>query len=169
MINIETIGRYETAGGVKIYRLPVLAFPGHITNCYLVLDDAVTLIDTGSGNPDSNESLAKAFEDLRDDFGEKVTLADVGRVVITHGHVDHFGGLNYILGESSPKIAIHPLDSSTLLAWALDAGYACHALSFRYGQRHEAELRAAQEVAKALDAVEFKVLNIDLGQIGARR
>ena len=58
------------------------------------------------------------------------------------------------------------LDSSTLLAWAVDAGYACHALSFRYGQRHEAELGAARQIAAALGAVEFKVLEIDLAQIG---
>ena len=58
------------------------------------------------------------------------------------------------------------LDSSTLLAWAVDAGYACHALSFRYGQRHEVELGAARQVAAALGAVEFKVLEIDLAQIG---
>ena len=58
------------------------------------------------------------------------------------------------------------LDSSTLLAWAVDAGYACHALSFRYGQRHEVELGAARQIAAALGAVEFKVLEIDLAQIG---
>ena len=39
------------------------------------------------------------------------------------------------------------LDSSTVLAIAKEQGYRIYALSFRYGQRHEQELRAASEVA----------------------
>ncbi len=58
------------------------------------------------------------------------------------------------------------LDSTTVLAWAVNAGHSCHALSFRYGQRHEVELRAARQVAEALGAAEFKVLEVDLRQIG---
>ena len=42
------------------------------------------------------------------------------------------------------------LDSATALAVARERGYACHALSFDYGQRHSAELAAAARVAKAL-------------------
>ena len=38
------------------------------------------------------------------------------------------------------------LDSATVLAIARSQGYACHALSFDYGQRHGAELRAAERV-----------------------
>ena len=58
------------------------------------------------------------------------------------------------------------LDSATLLALARQQGYACHALSFDYGQRHRAELVAAERVAAALDAVEHKVVALDLGAIG---
>ena len=58
------------------------------------------------------------------------------------------------------------LDSATVLAIARDRGYACHALSFDYGQRHDAELQASDRVAHALGAVEHKVLSLDLGSIG---
>jgi 7-cyano-7-deazaguanine synthase len=58
------------------------------------------------------------------------------------------------------------LDSATTLACARDAGYACHALSFDYGQRHRAELAAAARVAAALGAVEHKTLTLDLRAIG---
>lgn len=58
------------------------------------------------------------------------------------------------------------LDSATLLAVAATEGYACHALSFDYGQRHRAELKAAARVAQALGAVEHKVLTLDLSAIG---
>ena len=44
------------------------------------------------------------------------------------------------------------LDSTTVLAMARDQGYACHTLSFDYGQRHRAELRAAERVAESLSA-----------------
>jgi 7-cyano-7-deazaguanine synthase len=58
------------------------------------------------------------------------------------------------------------LDSATCLAMARAEGYACHALSFSYGQRHEAELTAAARVAAALGAVEHRIMRIDLAMFG---
>jgi len=58
------------------------------------------------------------------------------------------------------------LDSATTLAIARSEGFDCHALSFRYGQRHAVELEAARRVAEALGAAEHRVIDIDLGAIG---
>lgn len=58
------------------------------------------------------------------------------------------------------------LDSATTLAIANDQGYACHALSLDYGQRHHAELTAARRVAAALGVVEHRVIPLDLTAIG---
>jgi 7-cyano-7-deazaguanine synthase len=58
------------------------------------------------------------------------------------------------------------LDSATCLAMARAEGYACHALSFAYGQRHQAELAAAARVAAALGAIEQRVMHIDLAMFG---
>lgn len=58
------------------------------------------------------------------------------------------------------------LDSATVLAMARQLGYACHALSVDYGQRHHAELAAAQRVAQALGAAEHRVIHIDLTAFG---
>ncbi|HEX4937594.1 MAG TPA: 7-cyano-7-deazaguanine synthase, partial [Candidatus Kapabacteria bacterium] len=58
------------------------------------------------------------------------------------------------------------LDSATCLALARSQGYECHAISFEYGQRHESELRAAEQVAKAQGAAAFKVIHINMGDIG---
>lgn len=58
------------------------------------------------------------------------------------------------------------LDSATTLAIAKALGFDCHALSFRYGQRHAAELDAAARVANALGAKEHVILDIDLRQFG---
>lgn len=58
------------------------------------------------------------------------------------------------------------LDSATVLAQASSAGWVCHALSVHYGQRHSAELAAAARVARALGAVEHRVMGVDLAGIG---
>ena len=58
------------------------------------------------------------------------------------------------------------LDSATVLAMARADGFHCHALSFRYGQRHAVELDAAARVARALGAVEHRVATVDLSWIG---
>lgn len=58
------------------------------------------------------------------------------------------------------------LDSATVLAMARAEGYDCYTLAFDYGQRHRAELLAAERVSKALGAVEHKVIPLDLTAIG---
>ncbi|MFH1033129.1 MAG: 7-cyano-7-deazaguanine synthase QueC [Pseudomonadota bacterium] len=58
------------------------------------------------------------------------------------------------------------LDSSTVLAMASLEGFACHALSFHYGQRHLVELEAARRVARVLGAVQHLVMDLDLRLIG---
>jgi 7-cyano-7-deazaguanine synthase len=58
------------------------------------------------------------------------------------------------------------LDSATVLALALRQGYACHALSFRYGQRHAIELDRAAALARRMGAARHVVLDIDLRQFG---
>jgi 7-cyano-7-deazaguanine synthase len=58
------------------------------------------------------------------------------------------------------------LDSATILAIAKREGFACYALSFRYGQRHGLELEAARRVAQHLGATEHVILDIDLRQFG---
>jgi 7-cyano-7-deazaguanine synthase len=58
------------------------------------------------------------------------------------------------------------LDSATALAIAREQGFACHALSVDYGQRHAAELDAARRVARAGGAREHRIMRIDLAGIG---
>ena len=58
------------------------------------------------------------------------------------------------------------LDSATVLAMARVQGFTCYALSVDYGQRHHAELAAAQRVAQTLGAHEHRVIHIDLTGFG---
>jgi 7-cyano-7-deazaguanine synthase len=58
------------------------------------------------------------------------------------------------------------LDSTTCLAIAKAEGYEPYAMSFSYGQRHQAELLVAKENAKALGVTEHMVVEFDLRKIG---
>lgn len=71
---------------------------------------------------------------------------------------------------SAPKKAVvlcsGGLDSTTILAIAIDQGYECHTLAFDYGQRSKSELTAAQRVSTILGAKDHKIIRLDLRAIG---
>lgn len=58
------------------------------------------------------------------------------------------------------------LDSTTVLAIARQQGFACHCLSFSYGQRQTVELERAKQVAEKLGAAQHLILNLELHKIG---
>lgn len=58
------------------------------------------------------------------------------------------------------------MDSAVVVAMAREQGFAVHALSVRYGQRHTSELAAAVRVAQALGVVAHKIVDVDLRSIG---
>ena len=58
------------------------------------------------------------------------------------------------------------IDSATAMAMTRATGRRCHALSFRYGQRHAVELAAAARVAVALGAATHEIIDLDLRAIG---
>jgi 7-cyano-7-deazaguanine synthase len=58
------------------------------------------------------------------------------------------------------------MDSAVVLAIAREQGFETYALSVAYGQRHTSELEAAARNARALGAVEHKVVAVDLRSIG---
>lgn len=92
----------------RIYRLPVRVFEFLRANCYLVIDgDYQALIDTGSHLPYATQGLADALEALRDTWGEQVRLS---RIILTHGHIDHYGGLDALRQRTDAPVAMHGLD-----------------------------------------------------------
>jgi 7-cyano-7-deazaguanine synthase len=58
------------------------------------------------------------------------------------------------------------LDSATVLSMAVEQGFEAYALSVHYGQRHSAELAAAERVARGLGACEHRIMGVDLAGIG---
>ena len=58
------------------------------------------------------------------------------------------------------------LDSAIVLSMAVEQGFDAYALSVHYGQRHSAELAAAERVARGLGAREHRIMGVDLAGIG---
>lgn len=69
-------------------------------------------------------------------------------------------------GKNAVVLVSGGLDSATVLAIAVNSGARCHALTFDYGQRHRVELEAARRVARALRAVDHRVVKLDIGWMG---
>ncbi len=58
------------------------------------------------------------------------------------------------------------LDSTTVLAAAINKGFDIISLSFNYGQRHNYEIQCAREIASSYNVIKHQIANIDLGAIG---
>ncbi|MGQ9927005.1 MAG: MBL fold metallo-hydrolase [Chloroflexaceae bacterium] len=112
----EGITRYETAGGARIYRLPVQVFPTLRAYVHLVIaGEYVALVDTGSGQGASDADLLQGMAHIRDEWDEAVDWADIDRIVLTHAHIDHHGGLNTVRSLTSAPLAVHELDRRVIV------------------------------------------------------
>ena len=72
-------------------------------------------------------------------------------------------------GDSQPVAIVllsGGLDSATCLAIAQADGFAVEAISFRYGQRHDEELRRAERIAQRASVRSHRIIDIDLAQLG---
>ncbi len=116
---VGEVRRFDSNSGVRIYRIPSDAFPGLLVHVYLLLNAGPpTLVDAGSGFWEATNQILAGIERVRTEFGEQVTLADIRRIVITHGHIDHFGGLAELHAKiPQAEIAIHELDVRILTAF----------------------------------------------------
>lgn len=115
---LPPVARFDTSTGVRIYRVSCQAFPPLVVHAYLLLGAGpVTLVDTGSGYGDSTRHLLDGIRAIREDFGEAVGLRDIRRILITHGHVDHFGGLAQATDPIEAEIGIHELDRWVLVSY----------------------------------------------------
>jgi len=111
---------FETSGGARIFQIPLHEFPMLLGFVYLVLVDGSSqegyrvLIDTGSGFGDSNRDLEEGFEAISHLIGQEINLSDLTHVLVTHGHIDHFGGLPYVREHTAARVGVHELDVRNL-------------------------------------------------------
>ena len=109
------ISRFETSGGDRIYRIPLDIFPGMHGYAHLVITkDLLVLFDVGSGFGDSNEQLEAGLERINVEFKETVGWDRITHILISHAHIDHYGGLHYVRERTNAPIGIHELDRRVL-------------------------------------------------------
>jgi glyoxylase-like metal-dependent hydrolase (beta-lactamase superfamily II) len=88
-----------------IYRIALpVPFPIATINVYLINDSPKTLIDAGIKTRVSFEALKRGIENLG------LELQDIERILLTHGHIDHYGQAQAISGISGAEIFIHRLE-----------------------------------------------------------
>jgi glyoxylase-like metal-dependent hydrolase (beta-lactamase superfamily II) len=109
MSALPTFAYFETAGGAKIHRIPLEVFPNFWAYVYVVQKDAYcVLIDAGSGTETSHENLLSGFKQTES------RPSDLTHILLTHGDIDHFGGLSKLRPMTSAKIGVHELDVQTV-------------------------------------------------------
>ena len=92
--------RLSTAPGIRTITTPAL-FPLNPVNAYLIDGDVLTLIDTGLDTDTAWEAFRDAISGLRR------RISDIGRIILTHGHIDHIGFVERIRDESGASVSIH--------------------------------------------------------------
>ncbi len=118
MTTLPPIERFESDTGARIYRIPTEAFPGFIVYSYVLLNVGVpTLVDTGSGYGSSNEQLLQGIETLKTEFNESLAVKDIRRILISHGHIDHFGGVAFMVEQTGAQVGVHEIDRRVLTAY----------------------------------------------------
>ena len=106
---------FESNQGAQIVQIPLSAFPDFWVFAYLVsVDDYCVLIDTGSGFHDSNQHLERGIQRASEMLNRPMGFEDLTHILISHGHIDHFGGLTYVRQRSSARIGVHELDRLNL-------------------------------------------------------
>ncbi len=106
---------FESNAGARVACLPLQAFPDFWVYAYLVLvDEYQVLIDCGSGFRQSNPDLEAGLQAASEALSTPLGLRTLTHVFITHGHIDHFGGLSYLRQRSPARIGVHELDLHTL-------------------------------------------------------
>jgi len=107
--------QFRTAGGSQIFRIPLEAFPGFWVNTYLLMTgDYQVLLDTGSGSDISNQGILDGFEWVSTKIGKKLSLDDITHIFITHGHIDHMGGLVFLKEKQRAQVGVHELDAPAI-------------------------------------------------------
>lgn len=100
---------FELGKGTKIHRLPLQVFPNFWAYVYLVQsNDLRILIDAGSGTNTSHDDLLRGFQQAG------LELSHVTHILLTHAHIDHYGGLTKLKPLTNAKICCHKLDVQTV-------------------------------------------------------
>jgi len=109
MSELPTFADFETSGGAKIHRIPLEVFPNFWAYVYVVQkNEYCVLIDSGSGTDTSHENLLSGLQKMG------IEPSDLTHILLTHAHIDHFGGLSKLRPITGARIGVHELDVQTV-------------------------------------------------------
>lgn len=107
----KEVKHFETSDGRDIYSFAVQSFPSLVNNITLISDgDELILVDTGSGVAAANDELLAGVTAVAEQFDPTISLEAVTTILITHGHIDHFGGLPFVRQFTDAPVGVHVLD-----------------------------------------------------------
>ncbi len=147
MVAPRALNVFVSHGQARIYRLRLRAFPDFSSWAYLVRQgDYLMLIDAGAGTETSNRDLAAGLRAAGASGG-----SDLTHVLVTHGHIDHFGGLPFLRESSQAQIGLHELALQTV---------SHHEAHLQLGARRRADFLtragvAAPQLAQLLETYRF--------------
>jgi glyoxylase-like metal-dependent hydrolase (beta-lactamase superfamily II) len=109
MTDTVTPAQFETSSGAKIHRIPLEVFPNFWAYVYLVeKDEYCVLIDCGSGLETSHANLLSGLRQAG------IQPSQLTHLLLTHAHIDHYGGLSQLKPITRAKIGVHELDLQTV-------------------------------------------------------
>ena len=109
MSELSTFATFASSGGAKIHRIPLEVFPNFWAYGYVVQKDAYcVLIDAGSGTDTSHENLLSGLQQA------ELQPSNLTHILLTHGDIDHFGGLCRLRPITNARIGVHELDVQTV-------------------------------------------------------
>jgi len=101
--------------GPTIFLMPVETFPHHVNNVYLLIEPGhAMLFDVGSGLDSSRRDLALGFAIVREVFGQDARYEAIDTAIISHAHIDHFGGVNDLKVKTGARLCVHELDARVI-------------------------------------------------------
>jgi len=109
---------FPAGTGTRVYRFPVRAFPGLEAMIHVVrTPDQLILVDAGSGLEESNSDLLEGLQAISREYREPPLPESLSLIVLTHGHIDHFGGIAWLRGRCGAPLAAHELDMQVLTSY----------------------------------------------------
>lgn len=100
---------FESSSGAKIQRLPLEVFPRFWAYVYVIQKEGYcVLVDAGSGTDSSHENLLAGLQQAG------LRPSDLTHILLTHAHIDHFGGLSKLRPLTNAQIGVHELDVQTV-------------------------------------------------------
>ncbi|MGA2113076.1 MAG: MBL fold metallo-hydrolase [Anaerolineales bacterium] len=109
---------FPAGAEMRVYRFPVRAFPGLEAMIHVVrAADQLILVDAGSGLEESNSDLLDGLQAISREYREPPLPESLSAIVLTHGHIDHFGGMAWLRGRCAAPLAAHELDMRVLTSY----------------------------------------------------